>query len=188
MKKSFLTLLLLFSIYFSSCDLFTTRDPETPEKSRDNYQIATSPDELLANLQNSLKDKLVENYLTCFSKSHFRFSPSAGSMLNYPSLQSWDLKSEEQYFKNMLNLIDANSVIELDLSNPEFNRTTDSVFYSSNYSLTVPFTDNQRPKKYAGILHFTMVQDSSLAWIITNWQDVNDQNLPAWSELKGRLY
>jgi hypothetical protein len=188
MKKSYLALILLLSIYISSCDLFTTRPPESPDQARDNYQIATTPEELLTNLQNSLKDKVVENYLVCFSKSRFKFSPSAGSLLNYPSLQNWDLKSEEQYFKNMINLTDDNSLIVLSLSNEELNRSADSVLYSANYVLTVPFVDNQRPKSYVGILHLTMIQDSSLQWTITNWQDIKDQNLPAWSELKGRLY
>lgn len=186
--KSIYLCLILISLCISSCDLFKTRDHEDPVGPSDNFQIATTPQELIKNLQNSLKDEVVENYMMCFSKNKFVFSPSAGSMLNYASLQNWDLRSEEQYFKNMINLVDKKSQIVLNLTDEELNRSADSVVYSASYLLSVPFISNQYPKSYKGILHFTMVQDSSLQWTIKRWHDIKQENLPEWSDLKGRMY
>lgn len=186
MKRIYLFLILV-SLSINACDFFKARDPESPEAPRDNFQIATTPQELIQNLKNALRDEVVENYLICFSKDKFLFSPSAGSMLTYPSLQNWDIRSEEQYFRNMVNSIDKKSQIVLSLSDEKIQRTTDSVLYSASYLLSVPFVSDQFPKSYKGILHYTMIQDSSLQWIIKSWQDIKQENLPSWSDLKGRM-
>ena len=181
-------IIFIIPLLFSSCDLLTTRVPERPEEPRDNFEFATTPEKLIENLENSFNDKVVENYIICFSPDEFRFSPSAGSSLKYSSLQNWDLKSEELYFKNMINSVVKNSEITLEFEGV-FVKAADSANYSGVYELDVIFTDNQYPKFYTGTVNFTMVKDNStLQWVIKGWQDFKNENQPDWSDLKGRLY
>jgi hypothetical protein len=189
-----LVYLILLPLLFTGCDLFTTRSADPPSQPRANYQQAVTPDLLIENLVNSLKDKNVENYLACLSDSSFtqkvfRFSASSSALSQYPSLSdNWGKKNEEQYFNNMKSKISDNATITLTLSNVSSSPQGDSLIYSASYFLKLPTTDQSLPQNYQGDLIFNMVRDSRSIWSIYYWQDSKNSDLPSWSELKGRVY
>lgn len=182
-----------FAIAFSSCDMFSTRPSEEPESPRTNYNIATTPDILIQNLKDSFRDKVPENYLACFidssfSDKNFVFLPSAESISRYPFLTDWSLQGERSYFINLVNSVDRNSPIILSFEREEKNFSGDSTIYSSQYSLSIPVIDDQRPKYYQGELRFTMIRDSRLQWVIYRWEDIKDKDFLSWSDLKGTYF
>jgi len=88
MKK---IIFIITSIFISSCDLFTTRDAQPPEKPRSDYQTAFTPEILISNFINSLRDKDTENYLSClsdpaFTDKIFAFLPSSEALAQFPAL------------------------------------------------------------------------------------------------------
>ncbi|MGE5681601.1 MAG: hypothetical protein ACM34K_12055 [Bacillota bacterium] len=178
---------LLFFCLLIGCDIFKTRDPESPELPRSNYVPATTPDILIQNFINSFKDKVQENYISCFSEKKFIFAPSAESASKFSFLLNWTLQDERQYFNNLINQVPQNSEISLKFLNEQKNFYGDSSSYSAIYSLSVPFIDAQKPKYYQGSLHFVCTKDQNNQWVISNWQDIKDEKYPSWSELKGRL-
>ena len=186
--------LIVSLIFISGCDLFSVRDAEVPNQPRSNYQLAVTPDILIENLQNSLKDKSVENYLasfanTTFTTQRFSFSPSASAASQFPALSdNWGISNEEQYFNNLKTKVDVNSPITLNLSNISSSSFGDSLVYSASYTLNVPSITTDLPTNYQGELRFNMVRDSRAVWVIYFWQDTKNSNLPSWSDLKGRLY
>lgn len=191
MKLSFLYIIIV--IAYSGCDLLQTRDAEEPNQPRSNYQQAVSPDILISNLVNSMKDKDVQNYINCFTDSSFttvkfHFSPSSGAVSQYPFLSTdWSIRDEEQYFNNLITKVTQGSPITLSLTNEQFSPQGDSLIYTATYSINVP-NDQSEPKDYQGDLRFTMLRDSRSIWVIYFWQDTKSTDLPSWSELKGRFY
>ena len=191
MKK--VHIIILLSLLNLSCELFTTRDPEEPDTPRSNYQVATTPEILLQNLIDAFQDKNAENYMYCFvdssySEKVFLFQPSASAGSQYPFLRSWNLQSEKQYFINLTNSIESSSAIVLLLTNEEKSLQGDSLTYIASYVLNVPTSSEQLPKYYQGKLSFTMVRDSRSQWVITTWQDIQEESNFSWSDLKGRYY
>lgn len=192
--KTPIKLILISFVIISGCDLFSTRPAETPNTSGTVFQPATTPDILISNFQNSLADNNVVNYLTClvdsnFSNKRFHFTPSASAVSQFPSLiDNWDLKHEEQYFNNLMSKVLENTSISLNFSNVNSSQFSDSLIYSASYTLTVPLTDQNIPQDYQGDLKFTMIRDSRSVWVIYNWQDTKNSDLPSWSDLKGRFY
>lgn len=191
MKKN---ILIIVIFYLSGCDLFTTRDAEQPETSRSEYQTAFTPEILISNLVNSLKDKNSENYLSCLSDSAFTdkifsFLPSSEALSQFPALgDNWSKKNESQYFNNIkIKIPDAQPII-LNLTNTSTSLHGDSLTYLASYSLDSPFTDENIPSHYQGDLIFEMIRDSRLVWSIYFWRDIKSSGLPSWSELKGRFY
>lgn len=190
--KSLIFILLLF--VFAGCDILNTREAEKPDQPRSDFQQAVSPEILIQNLINSLKDKNVENYLACFSDSAFtdkifRFSPSSGAASQFPFLSdSWNKKDEEHYFNNMKIKVTEGFPITLTISNATSSQQTDSIIYAASYSLNVPHNDTGIPNNYQGELRFDMVRDARSVWTIFFWQDNKSTDLPSWSELKGRLF
>ncbi|PKL88583.1 MAG: hypothetical protein CVV23_09500 [Ignavibacteriae bacterium HGW-Ignavibacteriae-2] len=189
MKKIILILLVLT---LAGCDLLETRDPEKPNAARSDFRTPTQPSILFSNLTNSLKEKVVENYLQCFVDEsflddNFVFIPSASSGIRLDLFKEWDLESERQYFNNIKSLIPAESQILLKLEN-EINFTrADSAVYQFDYSLTVPIINGDQ-NLFKGSVVFTIKSDRRSNWVITRWEDLKNEEFPSWSDLKGTYY
>ncbi len=179
---------------FYGCDLFSTRDTELPVQPRQNYQTAVTPEILIDNFVNSLKDKNLENYLATFSdpiftNKKFVFSPSSQAASQFPALaDNWGVSNEQQYFNNVIARISSGKQISLILSDVSTNPLGDSLIYTATYNLNVPFNDPSLDNNYKGELRLDLIRDSRSIWSIYFWQDTKSTNLPSWSELKGRFY
>ena len=186
--------LIIIAISLNGCDLFSTRSAEPPTQPRADYQQPVTADILISNLVNSLKDKNVENYVSCladysFTQRVYTFSASSGALSQFPSLsENWGIKNEEQYFNNMISKVPQSIPITLKLSNERYSPQGDSLVYTASYTLNVPSNDPSLPENYAGDLRFNMIRDSRAVWSIYYWQDSKNGNPPSWSELKGRTY
>lgn len=189
--KYYYFLILLMSV--TSCDLLSTRDPEDPSSTRSNFAAATTPEILFQNMVESFREKIVENYMACFVDPAFldveyNFIPSAGSASQFSVLNDWSVDLEQQYFSNVRSIVLENSPIGLELSNEIANLSGESAIYQFDYILTVPTSDASIPTNYEGNVQFRINLDSRQIWVITEWQDTQRENLPSWSELKGRFY
>ena len=186
-----LTYLILSFIIFQGCDLLSTRDPELPDAGRSSFIPATTPDLLFNNLKNSLKEKVVENYIGCFVDPAFLnrpyiYIPSAGSGIQFDVFLDWNVYSERQYFNNVKAAASENSPIVLQLLNEISNIVGDSAIYQYEYELTIPFQEEST--LYKGICSFHIRNDSRSQWVITRWEDIKNQEFPSWSDLKGQYY
>ncbi len=184
---------ILSALIFAGCDLVQTRNAESPNQPRSNYEQAVTPQILISNLVNSLNDKDVQNYINClvdssFSEKKFLFSPSSGALSQYPFLLTdWNIKDEEQYLQNLITKVSPQSPITLSLSNELYSPQGDTLIYTATYSINVP-NEESEPKDYQGDLRFNMVRDNRSVWVIYFWQDTKSTALPSWSELKGKFY
>jgi hypothetical protein len=191
MRYVFYYILIVFTT--AGCDLLQTRNAEPPTQPRSNYEQAVTPQILTNNLVNSLKDKDVQNYINCFvdssfSEKKFIFSPSSGALAQYPFLiNSWGVKDEEQYFRNLVTKVDDQMPITLSLTDELYSPLGDSLIYTATYSINVP-NNQSEPTDYQGDLRFNMVRNSNSIWVIYYWQDTKSAALPSWSELKGKYY
>ncbi|MCF6270239.1 MAG: hypothetical protein L3J41_11035, partial [Melioribacteraceae bacterium] len=131
MKKIVIILLLFL---YSGCDILSTRDAELPDTQRKNYLPATTPDILFLNIKNSLKEKVLENYMASFvdlaySSYPFIFIPASEAVASFPGLVEWSLQSEQQYFNNLLVGTKEDIPIILDLQNEIKSTMGDSAIY-----------------------------------------------------------
>ena len=185
-------IILLSFLILSGCDIFSTRDAESPTQPRSNLPQAFERETLIDNFIISYKEKSVFDYLNCFSDSvftgkEFTFVASSEAASQYPSLnQDWDIKSEETYFKNII-AASQDIPITLILSSPNFSQQGDSIIYTASYSLTVPFIDQEIENNFGGDLIFYMLRDNNLIWRIYFWQDLKGEDYQSWSEIKGRF-
>ncbi len=185
--------LLVFLFVLTACDLLSTREAETPNASRDNFLPATSPEILFSNLTNSFKDKVVENYIACFSDpaytdKQFNFVPTSSASVIYAAFSNWDLSSERGYFSNLVNTLPENTPIILSLSQLGSTQYSDSAVYDFSYILNTNFSSENISPIYQGNLKFTVVLDNRQQWVISRWIDFEKNGYFSWSELKGRMY
>ena len=191
--KQMIKIFLILTLFLSSCDLLTTREPEAPDTRRTSYLPATTPDILFINLKNSLKEKVLENYMACFVDASFLplpfiYLPSPESVASFPTLATWDLSAEQQYFNNLIVGTKKDVPIILDLQKEVKNTMGDSAIYQYEYIISLtPINENIR-SSYRGNLKFYINIDSRNQWVISKWEDFKSSNNPTWSMLKGVLY
>ncbi len=184
--------LILIVILLSSCDLFSTREVEEPQKSGSNYVPPTTPKLLFDNLRNSLSEKVSENYMasfvdSAFLNSEFNYIAASGAEATFQTLSHWDLSAERIYINNVFSAV-GQSAILLSLTDEFSTPQGDSAIYFYTYALNVPTNNPDFPTVYQGNVEFTIKLDSRNQWVITKWRDIQVGNLPSWSELRGRYY
>ena len=184
--------IVLVILLFASCDLLTTRDVEEPQGRGSNFIVPTIPQYLFQNLQSSLSEKVIENYMNCFVDSAFlsvnyRFVPAAGAVSKFQNLNDWDLNAERSYINNVFSSVQS-SAITLRLINEESTPQGDSSIYFFDYSLDVPLEAGNATETFQGSIRFTIRLDGRNQWVITKWEDIQFEDSPSWSELKGRFY
>ena len=187
-----LVIYIFLVLFFTSCDIFDTREAEAPNQSKSNYVPAVAPEILVQNLINSFADKDVVNYQNAFvtglSDKVFNFIPSSSASLRFPIWSNWDVDDEILYFNNMKTAVPEELPISLSLSvSPEsFSRFGDSLKYTSEYSISVPQFSGES-FVYHGNLEISMI-NANTVWMIYYWKDNAIEDQPSWSDLKGSAY
>jgi hypothetical protein len=184
--------------YIVSCSPFDTRNPEEPDLGSSAYIPPTSPDIVVSNFIESVSNKNIDNYITCFQTNSgneievFNFYPSSDALNNYPNIFSgWNSDDERRYFLSVLSIIPENINPGLEFNSPDFESLTpDSAIYSTDYLLTIP-NNSSVPELYEGVLQFTIVPDENSFWRIKSWRDTkrnSGDSLNTWSILKALMY
>ncbi len=178
----------LSALLISSCDIFETRDPEQPDRSRSNYETPSEPQIVIQNLQNAFSDRNSDNYKKNFALGppyvdrFFSFLPTSNALSSNPSLwSSWNVESEFQYFRNLVTRVPDGLPIILSLSSENYSPLGDSTIYTAEYSINVPNLTGA-PNIYEGSLKFSLITDNQSAWVIYYWEDISNDS--SWSDLK----
>lgn len=191
MKSLIKILLLSVLLIIQSCELFESREPESPSETKSSYRVPVEPSDVIENLKNSFKDKNSNDYKKNFSSGlplvnrNFYFLPSTNVVISFPN--PWHVNDEFQYFNNMVIRVPKAIPIQLNFINEEYDLQADSAIYAAEYSISVP-VQNAPPAVYSGNLRFIMATDINSAWVIYNWEDIAKQGFKSWSELKIEFY
>lgn len=194
MQRLVTLFLIVVSLLLAGCELFTTREPEPPDSSGDNFEAPTTPEVVITNLTASIAEMNTQNYLQSLSDPNygvppFTFVSSPSAATQYPELQlDWNKSSEERYLRSLFAGIPETGQPSLRLSNLQSSVDGDTLLFTAGYSLTVPHNDSSFPILFEGELKFKMVRDSRSLYSIFYWQDNKVSTSLTWSDLKGYYY
>lgn len=188
-SKIIIIALFLSITILNSCDLFKTREPESPIISTSTYPPATSAQILINNFTLSLKDKNIESYLNCFSTNNYEFSADPSAFALYSSIfDLWKIENEKRIMNNLVSQInksDLGPIVKFTQEN--YENLPDSAIYTANYQIN--FTINNSFNLYQGITRMTLVRTNDGSWTILRWIDGNIKNdtNQTWSFLKAKF-
>lgn len=198
--KSVKIIVLIISVVVicSSCDIFSTRDPETPSGLSEDFPPATSTDILIDNLINSFNSENYTVYLNCFtnttkdSKNNFEFIAAADALANYPGLFSaWSIDNETRNIKALFAALDESQKPILSLSNTKYEiKTADSSVFSADYYISIKLAENSQADIYKGSMYLTFMPENNGLWRIGRWTDINKKSDTldlSWSMLKAKF-
>lgn len=190
-------LIILIPIVLTSCELFTTRNPEKPDNVGTGYLPPTSYDLVIENLKNSIRERNLNNYLLCFSDSSFtgisqyKFIADPQIMAQFQSIFSdWNIDTEGKYFTSMVTNILEKTKPSINFTDVEYQNFNDSIVFTGTYYLNIQFSDDMENRNYSGDSRIVLKNSSTGFWYITSWYDFQSENkeLLSWSYLKSKFY
>ncbi len=189
-------LLIIFALV-SSCDIFSTRNPEAPDTERSSFQPPTSANIVINNFVNAVEEKNPENYSACFPELSdedlfFEFVPSSEANSRFPELFSdWNSQTERSYFISLTSGLGEDAVSELKLNDDRFEiLMPDSAVYVADYYFYVEHSQTSISKEFAGTMQLTLAPDDNQLWSVRRWIDaVNPEDTieTTWSILKANF-
>ncbi len=184
--------LLIVALLLSSCDIFSTREPEQPSQSNCFGQPPTRPLITVNNLESAIVQKCPDNYGSVFSPSAgarpFVFVPSTEGQEQYAAVfGSWSAEDELSYFRNLVAKARTNGFSSLFLAPTDSLITADSVVYSFDYTLTFEHTEPGFPYTARGNMQLTLAPDATNFWMLVRWSDFKTTADITWSLFKGKF-
>jgi hypothetical protein len=183
-------ILIIAAVSVYSCSL---RSDEAPTSSRSTFVPPTSPDLVMVNLQFSIIEKDINNYMACFvdtsySTKRYTYVPDIVSQIQYPIFSNWKLSNEKAYFSSLISLMDPNATSNVFFSNPNLNTLSDSAVYDADYLLRVDHQKTNVAKTLKGKIRLVLSADSRNLWSIHKWIDFQStSNDTTWSVLKANF-
>ncbi len=175
-------------LFQQGCDLFKTRDPESPTQATSDYTPPTTPETVIDNFKAAVEEHNTVNYMRCFvdttaSSRTFLFTPSGDFQGVF---HAWTLDDEQRYFQNLGD--PSPGVPYLSLSNlQQANRTATSTEFTSNYILFYPHHRADLTKQVQGYMHLYLEVNTKNQWSIYRWDDTRTVSDSTWSYLKAHI-
>ncbi|MEL6256730.1 MAG: hypothetical protein AAFR87_32315 [Bacteroidota bacterium] len=187
MKKEFFIKIVigLFLLWvLSSC--FQVRNVEPPGIVSSDWVSPTDYEILLQNLQRSVSNTNVQNYLRCFNNDSLRFTPVASLFNdNEPIWLAWSIQDEQAYFDNMIQNLSVSTGNSLVLRETELqNVDADSLTYVGEYTLRINHRDTSLTTLFKGQIQLLIKLNEFNEWEISRWQDIELVQDSSWSQLK----
>jgi hypothetical protein len=163
-----------------------TRDVEPPDQTSSDWISPTDYTILLDNLERSIAQKNVQNYLRCFRQDAFHFVPStpvySGNELLW---NGWSWQDEQAWYSNVLENLGLSSGNSLSFREVDLQSfSSDSLRYIGEYDLRVNHTDTALTVHFRGQLEFLCKINTYNEWEITRWVDYETRADSSWSRIK----
>ena len=189
-----LSLSILLNCYFCESP-FATREPEKPVSKQSSWVQPTSPNYVMANLQNAILEKNISNYLRCLadtsnSSKSFRYTADPAVVNKSPGLfDNWNKENELIYLNQLMLYLPKDSSSVFTIISSREDTYQDSVILIQEYDLKVHFEcqDQDCPREMEGQAEFRLVRTPEDLWYIHRWRDNATGDKPTWSSLKAKF-
>ncbi|MFH1010033.1 MAG: hypothetical protein V1784_02205 [bacterium] len=170
----------------TGCDLFTTREAETPDMGSSSWDIPRVPRDVLRNMTLALAERNAVDYLRSICADTFAFLPDAVTLSNHPELADWGIDEETNHITQLLSggVLPRDSVLAVIFEDLEQTELSDSAFLRESYTLLAGVTVPGVAHQMVGIAEFYLRIGRDGYWVIERWVDRRTEGQPTWSELK----
>ncbi len=186
--------LVLSLLLLSGCELFSTRDPETPTgSSSGQWQFPTEPAVVLDNLQNAVGRRASVDYMRSFGigeEDILGFIPDPKTVANHPGvMDGWGFSREQKFVEALFNpaVLPLDSIASLTMEIIRETALADSAEISANYTLHLGHTVDNAPVEMEGRAEFMLNRGSDGGWRIHQWVDFRSSGAFCWSDLKAQF-
>ncbi len=180
----FLFNIVIIAALTSCSDIFSTRTPEDPDGTADNYfnesvlELKTNFKTSLLGLDTYLYESLFLNSIN--SEFVYKFVSEASDIPQPDIFDEWDVEDEKKFLNGLKS--ESFSFSEISLTNEPIDETADSLNLSVDYLMTV--TDSSGTREIKGNFIFDLIKLDGHFWYIRTWTDISSVGNISFSKLK----
>ena len=184
--KFFIAPLLIGLPLLGGCDLFRTRDAETPSSSQSSGELPVIPEDVLANLAAALRAHNAADYQRTLDSRLFVFEADAVALASDPALADWGYEQEVRHITRLLSqgTLPDDSALTVIFLTPDATPLGDSATINTRYEITAELALTGAPRRLAGTAEFVLGIGSEGYWQIRRWRDARTDEQSTWSDLK----
>ena len=187
-------LLILAVLLLVQCELFTPRVPDPPLNSNDPYAWVppTYPDAVLDNLSSAFPTLKTNYHLDCLAYApdlspQFTFIPDQTVASSQPDIfAKWGYLEEESFITSLFSMLAEDGLQRLTWDIQQSSSIEAQYEIIADYDLQLSFNTSKAPlpNQIQGQATLTLRQNDDLLYEILTWQDLKNDSLPSWSDLK----
>ena len=184
--------IILLVTLFTSCGLFETRNPESPEGITNFWTPPVDPADVLDNINMAFSLHDASLYMKSFAKpdnadSLFRFYPDM-STIGYDTtlFTQWGYYDEDAFIRNLFSpdFLPSNAVAMIEFIAESEEPGENTPVYRESYTITLQLTDLELPQEYSGKANIRFDRDYNSNWVIISWEDEASGDNPSITQLK----
>ena len=183
---------IVLALLAGGCEVFAVREPEEPQVGTGGVFVQPdTPNAVLENLVNAVREMNAINYLNCLS-TDFDFTPASQGNIGDPTLwNGWGRVEEDLYFKNMASAsenLTGHSLTFSDIRRDDLSNMEQRVI--ATYALVVNTnrnTGSRVPNRITGEVVFVLRSNAAGLWSIHSWTDINTNAEYSWTQLKAEF-
>jgi hypothetical protein len=168
------------------CDLFSTRNPEAPNAGQSTWEIPRIPEDVLANLRESLSGRNAANYLLSFDADVYEFEADPEALQQNSSMAGWDYQAESDHINRLFSegTLPRDSAAAVVFLTMQPTTIGDSAEVIADYSLRAGVALSGAPGPMSGRAYFFLHIGEAGYWTIYYWRDQRTEEQSTWSDLK----
>lgn len=174
-------------IVLASCDVFGTRDPESPVGEAGTWLQPVAPDLVIDNLRAAVAELNTVNYRRSLDQE-FEFIPTAVAYARNPDQWvNWTQSQENGYFVTVAEAAKGSSgnLLRLEDSSTELSDT--EYVLEAHYLLYIRHGSQQVADTLQGRLIWQINKKEDGLWRLTRWSDQSIGSENSWSDLKAEF-
>ncbi len=177
------------ALLVAGCDLFTTREAQTPDTGRSSWDVPRVPGDVLRNITVALAERNAVDYMRSVHPDTFAFVADAVTLSNHPELASWGVAEESHHITQLLSggVLPRDSILAVIFEDVEQTELSDSAYLRENYTLLAGVTVPGVAHQMVGTAEFYLKTGPDGYWVIERWVDSRTEGQPTWSELKAAV-
>lgn len=168
------------------CDLFTTRDAEPPDSTRNTWITPREPRDVLDNLSSAIFERSTVNYMRSFDAQGFLFEADPVALNRDPSLAEWGYDEENAHVGTLFSegTVPRDSSLYVVFTVTDETLLGDSAEVYAQYELKAGTALAGVPYSMSGTAYFFLRMGSESYWQVYRWKDLRTEDESTWSDLK----
>lgn len=181
------SILLWLALLVGGCSLFSTREPEPPITSSGTFSQPDTPEQVIENIENAIRELNTLNYRRSLSES-LDFQPTASALARESVFANWGRAQEDQYFSALVSAAESNTGHNLALNDRSLTLLSPTRFVlDATYVLSMNHRRTEAPTEVQGRLQWILDQQPDGLWSLQTWVDQELGNVATWSDLKAEF-
>ena len=178
------------------CELFATRNPETPEGGGNGgWSFPRAPEQVVTNVEDAVGRRSSVDWMRSLTSSDagldsFVFVADPSAAADHPALfDNWGWEREMTFTQALFSdaTLPLDSISQLEITPEPVTTVGDTAWFRGQYQIHLGHRRDPAPRQMSGQWEWILRRGSDGGWYVDIWKDFRGGIEPCWSDLKAQF-